>query len=147
MKQKLQIALLGILALSAPITHAAPGDDEKHGQYLKQFSSSKKSKQMILESFKSLQGCPSGSCDNLFRTTICEQIAAVDIQTGYQISGEMSGVERKFKLNQSDEALFKKLFSSCRPSSYQFWQFDSLLHVIYTGSGTSEINLLKKSLK
>ena len=143
--KKLWCLIGGFVLLS--VSSNSYADESEQTQFIQQFNSAKKSKILILESFDSLQQCGVGSCDNAYRTDICEQVAAVDIQTGYQITGDVGGADVKFKLHSSDLALFKDLYASCKPTSYQYWNFDSLFHVVYNSDAEKAVDNLKKSLK
>ena len=143
---KIFAGIIGLLLATTSVQ--AHADEHAQKKFIKQFDSAKKSKQLILESFNDLSQCAVGSCANDRATHICEQIAAVDIQTDYQISNSFTGQRSgAFTLNRADLALFKDLYASCRPTNYQYWNYDSLFHVGYAGDPEKAAAKLKQSLR
>ena len=88
-----------------------------------------------------------GACVDVNASEICDLVAALDVRVDYQITGSFTSVDRKtgiakpqptIPVSQSDIKLMKLIFSQCKPTNYQYWKFDRLLHVVYTPS-TKEI--------
>ena len=93
-------------------------------------------KQQLRETFKFSDGCGVGSCINGANTSICETVAALDVQVNGKIIGEMSsfGSDGKIPISNSDLELMKLIFSQCKPTNYQYWNWPMMLHVWYSAS-------------
>ncbi|MCT7963541.1 hypothetical protein NG791_22975 [Laspinema sp. D1] len=80
--------------------------------------------------------CAVGSCANMAGTSICETVAALDVQVNGQIVGGMTSVgsEGNIPISSSDLALMKLIFSQCEPTNYQYWNYPMMLHVWYVPS-------------
>jgi hypothetical protein len=104
---------------------------------LRQFVDSVKSveqvKRDIARLISTVDNCGVGSCFNFNSTAICELVAALDVQVNGQIVGGMTSVgsQGKIPISKSDLSLMRDIFSQCKPTNYQYWNFESMLHVYY----------------
>ena len=80
--------------------------------------------------------CAVVSCFNSTRTAICSKVGALDIQVNGQILGDWTSVgsEGKIPISKSDLSLMRTIFSQCKPTNYQYWNFEMMLHVYYVPS-------------
>jgi hypothetical protein len=93
----------------------------------------------IKQIFTDLNQCNSGYCFNSMTTEICELVGALDVKVDGKIVGAMSGgSEGKISISASDLKLMKKIFSQCKATNYQYWNWETVLHVTY--SPTSQID-------
>ncbi len=104
---------------------------------LKQFVDSVKSvkqvKKEIALLIQAVDNCAVGSCFNFNSTAICEWVGALDTQVNGQIVGGITSVGSlgKISISPSDLDLMRDIFSQCKPTNYQYWNFESILHVYY----------------
>lgn len=93
-------------------------------------------KQELRESFEDRDRCQVGSCWNTTSTTICELVAALDVQVNGQIVGGMTtvGSSGNIPISEADLKLMKLIFSQCKPTNYQYWNWSMMLHVVYAPS-------------
>ncbi|BAZ83605.1 hypothetical protein PN497_02550 [Sphaerospermopsis kisseleviana CS-549] len=89
-------------------------------------------KRQLKELFTNLNQCGTGGCFNMITTNICELVGALDVKLDGKIIGEMSGFsDTKLPISASDLKLMKKIFSQCKPTNYQYWKWETVLHVGY----------------
>ncbi|MBD2255840.1 hypothetical protein [Nostoc parmelioides] len=120
--------LIGIVvALSLP-KNAIAQDPSKLVDSIKSVAQVKKDLKQTLEA---LDRCGVGSCFNSTSTYICELVGALDVKVNGRIIGEMSGGNSSLPITASDLKLMKKIFSQCKPTNYQFWNWGNVLHVSY----------------
>lgn len=120
--------LIGVVvALSLP-KNAIAQDPSKLVDSIKSVAQVKKELKQTLEA---LDQCGVGSCFNSTSTYICELVGALDVKVNGRIIGEMSGSNSNFPITASDLKLMKKIFSQCKPTNYQFWNWNTVLHVSY----------------
>jgi hypothetical protein len=104
---------------------------------LRQFVDSIKSVEQVKKEIgrliSAVDNCKVGSCFNFNSTAICELVAALDVQVNGQIVGGMTsiGSQGKIPISKSDLSLMRDIFSQCKPTNYQYWNFESMLHVYY----------------
>lgn len=76
--------------------------------------------------------CRVGSCHNNTSTSICEQIGMLDIRVDGKIfSGNTGWTDTVLPIAAADLALMKRIFSQCKPTNYQYWNWGAMLHVAY----------------
>lgn len=82
--------------------------------------------------------CGSGHCWNVHSTRICDLTAALDVKVGYRITDtftfESTRKQESIQISAVDLKLMKLIFSQCKPSNYQYWNFGQILHVQYIPS-------------
>ncbi len=79
--------------------------------------------------------CAVGSCFNATSTAICEQVAMLDVRVDGKIfSGATGWTDSVLPISQSDLDLMKLIFSQCKPTNYQYWNWGLMLHVWYDPS-------------
>jgi hypothetical protein len=79
--------------------------------------------------------CAVGSCFNSVSTAICNQIGLLDVRVNGQILQSMvSDKPSGLAISKTDLALMKQMFSQCKPTNYQYWNWDTILHVYYVPS-------------
>ncbi|EAW35219.1 hypothetical protein [Lyngbya sp. PCC 8106] len=93
-------------------------------------------KEDLRQTLKFRDECGVGSCWNTTSTGICETVAALDVQINGQIIGGMSsaGSDGNIPISSSDLELMKLIFSQCKPTNYQYWNWPMMLHVLYVPS-------------
>lgn len=78
--------------------------------------------------------CGTGGCADSEAEDICDFAAALDVKVGYQISKSQAAhgsPKSELPIKAKDLELFQLIYSQCRPSSYQYWNRDRMLHVVY----------------
>ena len=89
-----------------------------------------------------------GSCWNMYSTRICDLTAGLDVKVGYRITDtftdESTRKQASIQISPQDLKLMKLIFSQCKPSNYQYWNFGQILHVQYTPSDkvSAQVNRL-----
>ena len=89
-----------------------------------------------------------GSCWNSYSTRICDLTAGLDVKIGYRITDTFTdeGTRKKasIQISPQDLKLMKLIFSQCKPSNYQYWNFGQILHVQYIPSDkvSAQVNRL-----
>jgi hypothetical protein len=92
--------------------------------------------------------CGAGSCWNMYSTRICDLTAGLDVKVGYRITDtftdESTRKQASIQISPQDLKLMKLIFSQCKPSNYQYWNFGQILHVQYTPSDkvSAQVNRL-----
>jgi hypothetical protein len=77
--------------------------------------------------------CGTGSCVNTTTTEICTLTGALDVRAGNSISsGDPKFTTRPdIPISRPDLELFQLIWSQCKPTSYQYWNYGTVLHVAY----------------
>lgn len=79
--------------------------------------------------------CGVGSCFNGTSTAICEQVGMLDVRVNGKIfSGATGWTDSVLPISKSDLDLMKLIFSQCKPTNYQYWNWGLMLHVWYNPS-------------
>jgi hypothetical protein len=121
------IALVGLMGAVAP-TQA----QEDLQQQVQSISRVDQVKQKIRGLIEAQDECSVGSCLNFTRTAICSAVGALDIRLDGKISSKTTGgTNSALSISKVDLDLMKLIFSQCEPTNYQYWNFDSILHVWY----------------
>ncbi len=122
---------LGIGILIEP----APGQSDLQG-FVDSIESVEQVKEDLRQTLEFREECAVGSCVNMAGTSICESVAALDVQVNGQIVGGMTSVgsEGNIPISVSDLELMKLIFSQCKPTNYQYWNYPMILHVWYVPS-------------
>jgi hypothetical protein len=122
-----------LLTTFAPVAFA---DDAEQKELLKSITSVAAAKHAIRESLATAERAASGAGLNFAYTQVCEIVAALDINTGYAITGTMTGGKSAdtVAISAADRKAMRLIFDQCRPTNYQYWNFDNLLHVTYSPS-------------
>jgi hypothetical protein len=90
-------------------------------------------KKELKQAFETLNQCNTGGCFNNTTTYICELVGALDVKVDGKIVERMSGgSDRKIPISTSDLKLMKKIFTQCKPTNYQYWNWETILHVTYS---------------
>lgn len=101
--------------------------------YVNSIQSVEQVKQEIRVALQQLDHCAVGSCVNFTSMGICEAIGALDIRVDGKIFSQGTGwSDSILPISESDLALMQLIFSQCKPSNYQYWNFNSILHVLYS---------------
>lgn len=91
-----------------------------------------------------IEECGGGHCWNVQAAHVCNLVAGLDIKVGYAITGafENERSRAQIRITESDLKLMKLVFSQCKPTNYQYWNFSQLLHVVYSPSAkvNAEVN-------
>lgn len=138
MKQLLTLATM--LAIVTPSLPTLAQTDLQ--EYVDSFRSVNQVKEEIRQLMEVREQCAVGSCWNSTSTSICEVVAALDVKVNGQIVGQMfsgeEGSPGEIPISQDDLQLMKLIFSQCQPSNYQYWNWDRMLHVLYSPSPEAE---------
>ncbi|MEY4644750.1 MAG: hypothetical protein RLZZ596_1581 [Pseudomonadota bacterium] len=84
----------------------------------------------------------------MYSTRICDLTAGLDVKVGYRITDtftdESTRKQASIQISPQDLKLMKLIFSQCKPSNYQYWNFGQILHVQYTPSDkvSAQVNRL-----
>ncbi|AGY58542.1 hypothetical protein [Gloeobacter kilaueensis] len=94
---------------------------------LKQF------KRQMRTLFSRRNDCQDAPCLNAIGTQICEALGALDVRIAGQLTGQPTGGTNlpTLSIAQGDLSLMRLIYSQCRPTNAQYWQFASVLHVSY----------------
>ena len=102
---------------------------------LEEYVSSIKSVEQIKEALRTpmTETCGTGSCFNNNATEICSLVGALDIRLNNLITNTNLNFKPKpeLQVSSSDLQLMKRIWKQCKPSNYQYWNYGSILHVIY----------------
>jgi hypothetical protein len=97
------------------------------------------------------QHCMTASCINFNAGRICSLIGALDIHLDNEItSAHKTNFKPKLEISKSDLSLFKDLWTQCIPTNDQYWNYPTLLHVIYAPENDvykTLLDQLKSSVK
>lgn len=119
--------------LTSSVASAASNNGEKSIQIIiDSIKSVEQVKTVIRESLS--EECGTGHCWNFHASQICDLTAALDVRVGYAITGAYVNAKRSIQISDADLRLMKLIFSQCKPSNYQYWNYSQLLHVIYDPS-------------
>lgn len=104
----------------------------------------KVAKSELKSAFSTLDNCQVGSCANETSTLICDIVGALDVNFDGKIIGEMSGGETsKNSISANDLHYMKEIFSQCKPTNYQYWNYEKILHVGYRPTNKSDVKIRK----
>ncbi len=89
--------------------------------------------------------CRHGSCVSFYFTEVCNIVAALDVNVAGKILEErtMTGGESKFAISSSDVRSMRQIFEQCKPTNYQYWNHDELIHVEYSPDEKSSVEIDK----
>lgn len=92
-------------------------------------------KEIIKELLVNRDQCRVGSCFNFTSTAICSQVGMLDIRVDGKIfSGGTGWTDSVLPISKSDLDLMQLIFSQCKPTNYQYWNWGVMLHVWYDPS-------------
>ena len=90
-------------------------------------------KTRIKDLFAVRDKCAVGSCHNYASTSICSEVGMLDVRVGGKIMNEAkSSDSASLPVSEADLSLMRRVFSQCKPSNYQYWNWDTVLHVVYS---------------
>lgn len=119
------------LNFTKPLQNSAQAADSDIQKFVDSIRSANQVKTAVRNDLLGVDSCGTGSCENNNATDICDHVAALDIK----LAGAISDVSRRgggdFNIDNSDLQLFRAIWSACKPTSYQFWNYGRLLHVWY----------------
>jgi hypothetical protein len=97
-------------------------------------------KEALRNTLESLDECGIGSCFNDRKTQICELVGALDVRVNGKISDgmQLNDAEQYIDISENDLKLMKIIFNNCKATTYQYWNFDSILHVSYLPSSIDD---------
>ncbi len=130
-KSTLTQSLIGLLMMGV-LTSSVFAETE-HNEFIDSIRSVEQVKEQLRQMFQQRDECKVGSCWNNSSTIICETVAALDVQVNGQIVGGMTSVGSagNIPISATDLELMKLIFSQCKPTNYQYWNWPMLLHVVY----------------
>ena len=100
-------------------------------------------KSKLRSAFVSLDRCQVGSCSNETSILICEIVGALDVKVDGQIVGAMSLGSETIGISPEDLRYMKELFAQCKPTNYQYWNYDRVLHVGYSPDDNADARIRK----
>jgi hypothetical protein len=125
--------LFFLAAASITLFSTAPlhGQESSLEQYVASIRSVHQVKQSIITALNA--ECATGNCENNNATEICSLVGALDVRTGNLITTMDKNhiAKPEIAISISDIQLFKRIWKQCRPSSYQYWNYGTILHVVY----------------
>lgn len=136
-------ASLAIVLLMVSICLAAHAEDEDGLQeFVDSLHSVDQVKAAIAANLQAMDACAAGSCVNTNATQICEYAGALDVQLAGALS-DPRGAHRgaRLEVSPSDLHLFRMIWSECKPTSYQFWDFGHVLHVWYDADPATDAKI------
>jgi hypothetical protein len=123
---------IGFLLTSLSFAPLASAQRNDLQQRVDAIESVEQVKLQIREALEFLDTCGVGSCYNHTTTAVCEAVGALDVRINGQIVNQMSGAAgTELSISESDLELMRLIFSQCKPSNYQYWNWDTILHVTY----------------
>ncbi len=135
-KNSFRFLYRAILLLPLLHTSIALADKSPVRAFVDSLSSVEQVKKEIRDSLS--EQCASGHCWNVHTTRICELVAGLDVKVGYRITGAFTNFDSAkhahMQISAPDLKLMKLIFSQCKPSNYQYWAFNQVLHVQYIPS-------------
>lgn len=123
---------LALLLSILLVTKATYANESSVQKFVDSIKSVEQVKQEIRGSLT--ERCGGGHCWNFHASRICELTAALDVRVGYAITGTFENAKRSIQISDADLRLMKLIFSQCKPSNYQYWNYSQLLHVVYDPS-------------
>lgn len=138
-KFRIVILLLNLFLL--PLQSEAAGPESDTRTFVASFTSMAEVKSKLRDAFKTLDSCQIGSCFNYNTMLICEIVAALDVKINGVIIGAMSSDKPDFTISADDLRHMKHLFAQCKPTNYQYWNYDTVLHVGYRPSDKADIEI------
>lgn len=127
------VALLVAIGIIGILIQPAQGQRDLR-EVVDSIESVEQVKQQLRRTLQSRDECNVGSCWNMRSTAICETVAALDVQVNGQIVGGMTSIGVNIPISNSDLALMELIFSQCKPTNYQYWNWPLMLHVWYSPS-------------
>lgn len=110
----------------------APEKQSESERLVDSIRSAAQVKARVRDSLAAIDTCPSGSCINTNSTEICTYVGALDVRAAGAISSaDQLRQEPDIRIARDDLNLFKAIWAQCKPTSYQFWNYPSVLHVAY----------------
>lgn len=133
----IQFVLVAFLVIGTIGTLIQPAQGQRDLQgFVDSIRSVEQVKQQIRQTLETADSCSVGSCANSTATLICETVAALDVQVNGKIVGGMTSVgsDGNIPISNADLELMKLIFSQCKPTNYQYWNWPMVLHVWYVPS-------------
>lgn len=101
-------------------------------------------KTQIRELMVARDRCRLGSCHNTTSTAICDQVGMLDIRVDGKIfSRGTGGTDTVLPIAAADLTLMKRIFSQCKPTNYQYWNWGVVLHVAYSPDCVTDQSIRK----
>ena len=112
-------------------TLGAYAQDTEVEKFVKSLRSVEQVKELVRDHITA--ECGTGSCVNNITTEICTLVGALDIRLGNSISSNEPKFfsQPDFPVSQRDLRTFKQIWSQCKPTTYQYWNYGQVLHVAY----------------
>jgi hypothetical protein len=123
----------------AGIQSTERADQNQSERFVDSVRSVAQAKEYIRDSIRAQDLCASGSCVNTNATEVCAYVAAIDVQAGGVITDSRGTAgSSKLRLVGGDLRLFRLLWAQCKPTTYQYWNFPSVLHVWYEPTAAAD---------
>ena len=123
------------IAAASLIVLSGMANAQGTGTELEKFVASIKSMNQVKAELKQhlSEVCGTGTCFNNNATAVCAYVGALDERLNNLITNTNPKFTPKPELpiSESDLRLMKRIWRQCKPSSYQYWNYGQMLHVIY----------------
>ena len=137
------VSAVGSRVAAGAVASAAADTSSDVEKFVKRVDSVATAKRELRKAFDALDECSVGSCYNAATISICELVGALDVNTNGAIVREMSIGEAVTSISGPDVRMMKDLYSQCRPTNYQYWNFDSVFHVGYRPTDQADAAIRK----
>jgi hypothetical protein len=128
--------LVALLLVASGVIYAAD-----MSKFVQQYKTVAQTKAALRATFEAMDNCGFGSCVNGNSMLICEIVAALDVNMNGIIIREMWSEGTKVTLPARDLRMLKLLFAQCKPTNYQYWNYDTMLHVGYRPSHAADVSI------
>lgn len=137
------LAFAQIQMVAVPVH--AESQAERIDKFIASIDSVEVAKNEIRNAMAESDNCPTGSCIDGWLTSICDIVAALDVNVAGKILDPytMTGGEGKLAISSNDVLHMKEIFAQCKPSNYQYWNHGQLIHVIYSPDEQSSLEIAK----
>jgi hypothetical protein len=140
MKRIMQILFAGLLFVFSLCATGATSSTEK---FVDSIKSVKQAKSELKVAFERLDQCQFGSCYEENSIAICEIVGALDAKIDGEIIGAMNSGGQEIDISAEDLHEMKELFAQCKPTNYQYWNYERVLHVGYRPSKEADASIRK----
>lgn len=124
------LLLFVVVVLPSQAVEAKDIEDLEKSELVDSIKSVEQVKDALKRIFEEYDQCYIGSCYEDWQFKIAELVGALDTKVG-EISIEGKTAKSELVISANDLKLFRLIWRNCHPTSYQYWQYDSVLHVSY----------------
>ena len=127
------LIMLTLVSFQPVTIHAEGLEDLSKDDLVQAIKSVEQVKEALGLSIQKREECGIGSCWNYWSQHVCELVGALDLKTNGLIIGDLAMKDFGIKgmpISERDLELMKLIFQQCKPTTYQYWNFESILHVV-----------------